>query len=135
MANKISLKDYPHGRCITFSCPIRFSSCMGPGRADRASSRTGYESRDWEQYMRDPLSDRRVTRAARQLRELKAEGVELHEILSGQAGRTFIRDYCEGDPELVCAAFVLAYNPNSIQEDLGQKVRKQEEAEVRKQST
>ena len=46
----------------------------------------------------------RVTRAVQRLRELKAGGVELHDILGGQAGVAFIRDDCEGDPEVAYAA-------------------------------
>jgi hypothetical protein len=34
-----------------------------------------------------------VTRATQRLGELKAMGVELHEILGGWAGAAFIRDY------------------------------------------
>ena len=42
-----------------------------------------------------------VTRATQRLRELQARGVELYEILGGEAGATFIRDACErGTPRL-----------------------------------
>jgi hypothetical protein len=53
--------------------------------------------------------DERVERAAERLRELKASGVELSEILGGQAGAVFISDYCEGDPDLAYAAFASAH--------------------------
>jgi hypothetical protein len=48
---------------------------------------------------------------ARRLGELKAAGVELHEILGGWAGEAFIRDYCDGDPEVAYAAIALVYFP------------------------
>ncbi len=54
----------------------------------------------------DPLP-----RAARRLSELKAKGVELHEILGGQAGAAFVRDHCDGDHEVAYAAFALVYSP------------------------
>jgi hypothetical protein len=60
--------------------------------------------------------DDRVPRAARRLRELKAAGVELYEILGGQAGAAFIRDDCGGDPEVAYAAIALVYYPTSKQE-------------------
>ena len=52
-----------------------------------------------------------VTRATQRLGELKAMGVELHEILGGWAGAAFIRDYCEGDPEVAYASIACAYFP------------------------
>ena len=55
----------------------------------------------------------RVPRAARRLRELKAAGVELHEILGGQAGAAFIHDDCEGAPEVGYAAVALVYYPTT----------------------
>ena len=54
-----------------------------------------------------------VTRAARRLRELKAAGVELHEILGGQAGAAFIRDHCDGDHEVAYEAIALVYYPTT----------------------
>jgi hypothetical protein len=51
----------------------------------------------------------RVNRAAERLRELKASGVELLEILCGPAGIKFVLDDCEGDPDLAYAAFALAH--------------------------
>jgi hypothetical protein len=52
-----------------------------------------------------------VTRATQRLGELKAMGVELHEILGGWAGAAFIRDYCEGDPEVAYASIACVYFP------------------------
>jgi hypothetical protein len=47
------------------------------------------------------------------LSELKATGIELHEILAGRAGAAFMRDYCEGDPEVAYAAIALVYYPRT----------------------
>jgi hypothetical protein len=55
----------------------------------------------------------KVTGAARRLRELKARGVELYEILGGEVGATFIRDYCEGDPKVAYTAIALVYSPST----------------------
>ena len=57
------------------------------------------------------VEETQVTRATWRLGELKAAGVELHEILGGRAGAGFIRDYCGGDPEVAYAAIALAYFP------------------------
>ena len=54
--------------------------------------------------------DENVKIAAERLRELKASGVELSDILGGTAGAAFVRDYCEGDPDLAYAAFALAHS-------------------------
>ena len=59
------------------------------------------------------MEDGWVPRAARRLRELKAAGVELHEILGGQVGEAFIRDDCGGDPEVAYAAIALVYYPTT----------------------
>jgi hypothetical protein len=40
-------------------------------------------------------------------------GIELHEILAGRAGTAFMRDYCEGDPEVASAAIALVYYPRT----------------------
>jgi hypothetical protein len=56
----------------------------------------------------------RVERAAERLRELKASGVEITEILSGPAGAAFVKDDCEGDPDLAGAAFALVYSPRMV---------------------
>ena len=40
-------------------------------------------------------------------------GVELHEILGGQVGVAFIRDDCDGDPEVAYAAIAHVYYPTS----------------------
>ncbi len=57
--------------------------------------------------------DERVKRAAERLRELEASGVELSEILGGPAGAAFVRDDCDGDPDLAHAAFALVHSPKS----------------------
>jgi hypothetical protein len=62
----------------------------------------------------------RVTRAARRLGELKAAGVELHEILGGRAGEAFIRDDSEGDPEVAYAAIALVYFPTTHEKRAGE---------------
>jgi hypothetical protein len=62
------------------------------------------------------VPDERVKRAAERLRELKASGVDLLEILCGPAGVTFVRDDCEGDPDLAYAAFALAHSTISQSE-------------------
>jgi hypothetical protein len=51
-----------------------------------------------------------VVRATRRLRELKAKGVQIHEILGGQAGATFVCHHCDGDHEVAYAAFALVYS-------------------------
>ncbi len=61
----------------------------------------------------------RVTKAVQRLRELKAGGVELHEILGGQVGVAFIRDDCEGDPEVAYAAVARVYYPTTHERRLG----------------
>jgi hypothetical protein len=66
------------------------------------------------------VEDDRVPRAARHLRELKAAGIELHEILGGQAGAAFIRDYCNGDPEVAYAAIALVYFPTTHERRVGE---------------
>jgi len=57
------------------------------------------------------VSDARVKRAAERLRELEASGITLSEILGGEAGAVFMRDYCDGDADIACAAFVLVHSP------------------------
>ena len=57
------------------------------------------------------MEKERVQKAARRLCELKASGVELHEMLGGKAGVEFIRDHCEGDPDVAYAALALVYSP------------------------
>ncbi len=49
-----------------------------------------------------------IERAAHRLREMKASGIGPSEILGGEAGAEFVRDYCAGDPEVAAAAFTLA---------------------------
>ena len=59
------------------------------------------------------MENDRVLRAVQRLRELKATGVELHEILGGQVGVAFIRDDCGGDPEVAYAAIAVVYYPTT----------------------
>ena len=60
-----------------------------------------------------------VTRATQRLRELQASGVELYEILGGEAGATFIRGACEGDPGVAYAAIALTYYPRTYERGTG----------------
>ncbi len=53
----------------------------------------------------------RVRRAAERLRNLEASGVELSEILNGEAGIAFVRDDCQGDPDIASSAFTLVHSP------------------------
>jgi hypothetical protein len=62
----------------------------------------------------------RVMRAIRRLRELKAAGVELHEILGDQVGAAFIRDDCDGDPEVAYVAIALVYYPTTYKRRVGE---------------
>lgn len=55
--------------------------------------------------------DDRIKRAAKRLRELEASGVEPSEILGGEAGTVFVRDYCSGDAGIASAAFALVHSP------------------------
>ena len=66
------------------------------------------------------MENGRVQRAVWRLRELKAAGVELHEILGGQAGAAFIRDDCDGDPEVAYAAIALVYYPTTHERQVGE---------------
>ena len=61
----------------------------------------------------DDARYRRMKRATERLRELEASGVELSEILGGPAGAAFLRDDCDGDPDLAHAAFALVHSPKS----------------------
>ena len=66
-------------------------------------------------------TDRPVaTRATQWLRELQARGVELCEILGGEAGATFTRDACEGDPKVAYAAIALVYFPRTHERRVGE---------------
>jgi hypothetical protein len=65
----------------------------------------------------------RVLRAAQRLRELKATGVELHELLGNQAGIEFIRDDCDGDPEVAYAALALVYFPTTHEKRTGEQYK------------
>jgi hypothetical protein len=66
-------------------------------------------------------TDRPVaTRATQRLRELQARGVKLCEILGGEAGATFIRDACEGDPKVAYAAIALVYFPRTHERWVGE---------------
>ena len=66
------------------------------------------------------MEEDRVTRAARQLRELKASGVELHDLLGNRVGAEFIRDHCGGDPEVAYAAIALVYYPKTHEKRAGE---------------
>jgi hypothetical protein len=66
------------------------------------------------------VEEARVTRAARQLRELKAAGVELHELLGNRVGAEFIRDHCGGDFEVAYAALALVYFPKTHENRAGE---------------
>ena len=66
------------------------------------------------------IMDKRVTEAARRLRGLKATGAELYEILGGRAGANFIRDDCDGDPEVAYAALTLVFSPTAHRRWLGE---------------
>jgi hypothetical protein len=59
------------------------------------------------------VEDDQVAEAARRLRELRASGVELHEILGGPNGANFVHDDCDGDPEVAYAAIALVYSPRT----------------------
>jgi hypothetical protein len=48
-----------------------------------------------------------------QLRRYAGLVIALSEILRGQAGAAFIREECEGDPEVAAAAFALVHSPRS----------------------
>jgi hypothetical protein len=61
----------------------------------------------------------RITRATQRLGELKAMGIQLSELLGGEAGRTFIRDDCDGNPEVAYAAIALAYYPRTYERIVG----------------
>jgi hypothetical protein len=60
-----------------------------------------------------------VTRATQRLRELQARGVELYEILGGEAGASFIREACEGDPGVAYASIALVYFPSAHERGVG----------------
>ena len=54
-----------------------------------------------------------ISKGRRRPSELKAKGVELHEILGGQTGAAFICDHCDGDHKVAYAAFGLVYSPTA----------------------
>lgn len=64
-----------------------------------------------------PSHDGHVKRAAQRLRELESSGVALTEILGGRAGAAFIREECEGDPEVAAAAFAFVHSSRSRDEE------------------
>lgn len=59
---------------------------------------------------RETITHKRITRAAQRLRDLKATGAELQEILGSEAGAVFIRDDCNGNDDLAYATIALVYN-------------------------
>jgi hypothetical protein len=54
------------------------------------------------------------------LGELKTAGVQLSELLGGEAGAAFIRDDCGGDPEVAYAALALVFSPTAHKRWLGE---------------
>jgi hypothetical protein len=66
------------------------------------------------------VENERVLRAAQRLRELKASGVELHDLLGNRVGAEFIRDHCGGDPEVAYAALALVYYPKTHEKRVGE---------------
>ena len=66
------------------------------------------------------MEEDRVTRPVRQLRKLKASGVELHDLLGNRVGAEFIRDHCGGDPEVAYAAIALVYYPKTHEKRAGE---------------
>ena len=63
----------------------------------------------------------RVTRATRRLGELKTAGVQLPELLGGEAGAAFIRDECAGDPEVAYEALTLVFSPTATSAGRGRR--------------
>ncbi len=61
-----------------------------------------------------------VTRATQRLRESESRGVNLYEILGGEAGATFVRDACEEDPEVAYAAIAFLYFPRTHERGVGE---------------
>jgi hypothetical protein len=55
----------------------------------------------------------RVGKAVRRLRELESSGVEIHEILGGEAGVAFVRDDCDGNLDVAYVAFALLHAPTT----------------------
>ena len=66
------------------------------------------------------MENERVLRAAQRLRELKASGVELHDLLGNRVGAEFIRDPCGGDHEVAYAALALVYFPKTHEKRAGE---------------
>ena len=65
------------------------------------------------------ITDERITTATWRLRELKTAGLELYEILGGEAGASFLRDDCDRDPEVAYAAIALVYYPTTHEKRAG----------------
>jgi hypothetical protein len=68
----------------------------------------------------ETTSDERITTATWRLRELKTAGLELSEILGGEAGASFLRDDCDRDPEVAYAAIALVYYPKTHEKRAGE---------------
>ena len=68
----------------------------------------------------ETLTDERITTATWRLRELKTAGLELYEILGGEAGASFLRDDCDRDPEVAYAAIALVYYPTTHEKRAGE---------------
>ena len=62
----------------------------------------------------------RVTRATRRLGELKTAGVQLSELLGGEAGAVFLRDDCDGDPKVAYAAVARVYFSRTHERRVGE---------------
>ena len=68
----------------------------------------------------ETLTDERITTATWRHRELKTAGLELYEILGGEAGASFLRDDCDRDPEVAYAAIALVYYPRTYERGVGE---------------
>ena len=55
----------------------------------------------------------RVKKAVRRLRELEASGIEIYEILGGEAGVAFVSHDCDGDLDIAYVAFALVHAPTA----------------------
>ena len=66
------------------------------------------------------MSTGRVTKATLRLGELKTSGVQLSELLGGEAGAVFIRDDCGSDPDVAYAALTLVFSPTAHKRWLGE---------------
>jgi hypothetical protein len=93
------------------------SHCRQP--YDRSLRKVGGDVR-WGRENPIVITTGRVTRATQRLGELKTAGVQLSELLGGEAGAAFIRDDCGGDPEVAYAALALVFSPTAHKRWLGE---------------